>query len=125
MRHLLFALVVSLSACATAPSVRPAANIPAIRHQIDDTIAADASISRRTTDFQYQSANGAAAADLAAQLPSSRKITAMGHVTPDLAVVYTRPGDTKLEETWVRQPDGWKLSRVIELDATPRASASR
>lgn len=122
MRHLLFALVVSLTACAAAP--RPAANIPAIRHQIDDTIAADASISRRTADFQYQSASGGAP-DLAAQLPSSRKITAMGHVTPDLAVVYTRPGNTKLEETWIRQPDGWKLSRVTELDATPSASASR
>ena len=123
MRHLLFVLVVSLSACAAAP--RPAANIPGIRHQIDDTIAADASISRRTADFQYQSASGGAAPDLTAQLPSSRKITAMGHVTPDLAVVYTRPGDTKLEETWVRQPDGWKLSRVTEVDATPSASASR
>jgi hypothetical protein len=124
MRTLLFALVVSLSACATT-AVHPAANIPAIRHQIDDTIAADASISRRTADFQYQSATGAAAADLTAQLSPSRKITAMGHVTPDLAVVYTHPGDAKLEETWVRQPDGWKLARVTELDATPRASASR
>jgi hypothetical protein len=123
MRTFLFAFVVSLSACAAAP--RPTANIPAIRHQIDDTIAADASISRRTADFQYQSATGTAAADPPSQLPPSRKITAMGHVTPDLAVVYTHPGDTKLEETWVRQPDGWKLSRVTELDATPRASASR
>ena len=49
----------------------------------------------------------------------------MGHVEPDRAVVYTRPGETKLEETWVREPDGWKLSRVTELADGPRSTASR
>ncbi|HEY6175803.1 MAG TPA: hypothetical protein VIX73_15190, partial [Kofleriaceae bacterium] len=86
------------SACATA-QVRPAANIPAIRHQIDDAIAGDPSLARRTSDFRYEATRGAPS-DPAAQLPASRKITAMGHVEPDRAVVYTQPGATKLEETW-------------------------
>lgn len=116
-------VLVVLSACATT-SVRPAANIPAIRHQIDDAIAGDPSGARRTPDFRYEAAR-AGAADAAAQLPASRKITAMGHVEPDRAVVYTRPGATKLEETWVRAPDGWKLSHVTELDDGPSSTASR
>jgi hypothetical protein len=123
MRHVMLVLVVLSSACATT-QVRPSANIPAIRHQIDDAIAADPSLARRTPDFRYEAARGAPS-DPAAQLPASRKITAMGHVEPDRAVVYTRPGATNLEETWVREPDGWKLSRVTELDGGPRSTASR
>jgi hypothetical protein len=121
MRYLLPVLAAILSACATAQQPRPIANIPAIRHQIDDTIASDPTLARRTSDFQYEGAGGPPAA----QLPPSRKITAMGHVTEDRAVVYTRPGETKLEETWVRQPDGWRLARVTELDARKPTSASR
>jgi uncharacterized protein RhaS with RHS repeats len=119
MRFMMFSLLIA-SACATAQP-RTTANIPAIRHQINDTIAADASLAQRTSDFAYE---GARTADPAAQLPPSRKITAMGRVTSDRAVVYTQPEGVTLEETWVRAPDGWKLTRVKELD-TSSASASR
>jgi len=109
------------SACATSHS-RPVANIPAIRHEINDTIAADSSLARRTSDFQYEPAG---AGDPASQLPPSRKIAAMGRVTADRAVVYTQPGATRLEETWVRDTGGWKLAHVKELGGAPSASAAR
>ena len=122
MRTLMLALAV-LSACATVP--RSTANIPAIRHQIDDTIASDPALARRTPDFQYEAAaRRGEAIDPASQLPSSRKITAMGRVTPDRAIVYTRPGATALQELWVHRPDGWMLAHVTEL-GRDSASASR
>jgi hypothetical protein len=120
MRSMMFILLLA-SACAATPRV--GANIPAIRHQIDDAIAADPSLAHRTANFEYDGAP--APRDAAPQLPASRRITAMGHVEPDRAIVYTKPGNTKLEETWVREPDGWKLSRVKELDDASRASAAR
>jgi hypothetical protein len=125
MRFIIHGLLLA-SACATAHP-RAVANIPATRHQIDETIASDPGIARRTADFQYQTASGAPAGD-PAQLPPSRKITAMGRVTPDRAVVFTRsgrPGATTLEETWVREADGWKLAHVTELGRTTDTSASR
>ena len=121
MHFTLLALLLA-SACATAHP-RGAANIPATRHQIDDTIASDLAGSRRTADFQYETASGARTDD--PPLQPSRKITAMGRVTPDRSVVYTRPGAVTLEETWVRDADGWKLARVSEVSRTARASASR
>jgi hypothetical protein len=111
-----------LSACASAP--RPTANIPAIRHQIDATIAADPSLTRRTPDFAFEAAAGAQAMDPTSKLPSTRKITAMGRVTSDRAIVYTRPGAAPLEETWVRGADGWTLAHVTELGGRSE-SASR
>jgi hypothetical protein len=125
MRSMMFCVLIT-TACATAHP-RPTANIPAIRHQINDTIAADATLTRRTTNFEYEGVTPAGdAGDPAAQLPPSRRITAMGRVRPDRAVVYTKPGAVKLEETWVREPDGWKLAHVKELDGTSsQASASR
>jgi hypothetical protein len=30
-----------------------------------------------------------------------------------------------LEETWVRDADGWRLAHVMELGRTPRTAASR
>lgn len=111
------------TSCASGP--RPVANIPAIRHQIDDAIAADTAQARRTTDFAYEAASGTQVGDPVERLPSSRKITAMGRVRSDRAVVYTRPGAVKLEETWVREPEGWKLAHVRELDDAPRSTASR
>lgn len=121
MRFLLLSLVLA-SACATAHP-RGTANIPATRHQIDDTIASDLAGTRRTADFRYEAPSGARTDDL--QLQSSRKITAMGRVTSDQAIVYTRPGAVTLEETWVRDAEGWKLARVTEVGRTARASASR
>ena len=117
---MLFSLLVA-AACATSP--RPVADIPGIRHEINDTIASDATAVRRTADFQYEPPH--AAGDPAPQLPSSRKIAAMGRVTADRAVVYTKPGATRLEETWVREPEGWKLAHVKELDGATSTSASR
>jgi hypothetical protein len=124
MRFMICSLLLA-SACATAP--RTVANIPATRHQIDSTIASDPGGSRRTADFRYESASGAPA-DESASLQPSRKITAMGRVTPDRAVVFTRsgrPGAMTLEETWVRDADGWKLAHVTELGHTAGTSASR
>lgn len=111
---MLFILLIA-SACASTP--RSVANIPATRHEINDTIAADAASARRTPDFQYEGAGERG------QLSASRKITSMGRVTPDRAVVYTQPGAQRLEETWVREPDGWKLAHVKELGATSTAAA--
>lgn len=122
MRFMLLSLLLA-SACATAHP-HAVANIPATRRQIDARIASDLAGTRRTADFQYQTAPGAQDGD-PASLPPSRKITAMGRVTPDRAVVYTRPGAVTLEETWVRDADGWKLAHVTELGHTARASASR
>lgn len=125
MRSTLFALLIAVAAvsgCASA--VKPVANIPATRRQIDETIATDTSVARRTSNFQYEAATpGARASDDASSLTPSRKITAMGRVTPDSAIVYTKPDGRKLEETWVREPDGWKLSRVKELSGATGASA--
>jgi hypothetical protein len=124
MRFMLCSLLLA-SACATAP--RTVANIPATRHQIDHTIASDPGGSRRAADFQYETASGALASDPPQLLPS-RKITAMGRVTPDRAVVFTRPGRSgavTLEETWVRDADGWKLAHVTELGHPTGTSASR
>jgi hypothetical protein len=121
MRFTLFTLLLA-SACATAHP-RGTANIPATRHQIDETIASDLAGTRRTADFQYETSGGARTDD--PPLQPSRKITAMGRVTPDRAIVYTRPGAVTLEETWVRDADGWKLARVTEVGRTAKASASR
>jgi hypothetical protein len=119
MRSLLFCLAVLVSACATTQT-GTRANIPATRHEIDDTIAEDTASARRTPDFKYDGTGSAAA------LPASRRITAMGRVEPDRAVVYTKPGATRLEETWVRGPDGWRLAHVTELGAgSGTAAASR
>ena len=95
MRFLMFSVLFA-SACATAHP-RAAANIPVTRHQIDDTIASDLAGTRRTADFEYKTSSGARTDD--PPLQPSRKITAMGRVTPDRAVVYTRPGSVTLEET--------------------------
>jgi hypothetical protein len=122
MRIHMLAFAVLLSACASAP--RPTANIPAIRHQIDNAIAADPTLAHRTPDFAYDASAGTQSIDPTAKLPSTRKITAMGRVTPDRAIVYTRPGATPLEETWVRGGDGWTLAHVTEL-GNSSASASR
>jgi hypothetical protein len=117
----MFCLLIA-SACATSP--RPIADIPGIRHQIDDTIEADRTGARRTSDFRYETVDGAPVADAAARLPSSRRIKVMGRIRPERAVVYTQPADSKLEETWVREPDGWKLSSVKELGPPSTAPSS-
>jgi hypothetical protein len=126
MRSTLLCLLV-VSACASAPGKRPP-NIPATRHQIDDTIAADPGLTRVTPDFEYESAMPGAKPThqpSAAGLTQARKIDSMGRVTDDRAVVYTRVGPARLEETWRREPDGWKLHHVKELGSNPGAAAAR
>jgi hypothetical protein len=49
----------------------------------------------------------------------------MGRVTDDRAVVYTQAGPDRLEETWVREPDGWRLRRVKVLGTDTGAAAAR
>jgi len=130
MRSILLSVIVA-SACASAPTGH-AVNIPATRHEIDDTIAADPGFARVTGDFEYESATpGSRPMDRAAAarvLAAPRKITSVGRVTEGQAVVYTHPGEAgaaRLEETWVRGPDGWNLRRVKELGASNGAAATR
>jgi hypothetical protein len=118
MRSTLLILLFA-SACASAPGHRTV-NIPATRHQIDDAIAADPGLTRVTGDFAYQPAMpGARPLDTAEArhlLAPWRRIASVGRVTEDRAVVYTAAsGPGRLEETWVREPDGWKLGRVVQL----------
>src|SRR4029079_14673023 len=61
MRFTLFALLLA-SACATAHP-RGTAHIPATRHQTDNPTASDLAGSRRTADFEYETAAGARADD--------------------------------------------------------------
>src|SRR6185503_1202979 len=68
MRSMMFILLFA-SACASTPRV--GANIPAIRHQIDDAIAADPALARRTSNFEYEGAPGTSEAS--SQLPASRR----------------------------------------------------
>ena len=126
MRSTLLCVLV-VSACASAPGKHPV-NIPATRHQIDDTIAADLGFTRLTHDFEYQSAMpGARPSDHpeATGLTASRTIAGMGHVTDDSAVVYTRTDHARFEETWRREPDGWKLHHVKELGTNLGAATAR
>jgi len=130
MRSILLCVLVA-SACASAP-VGHAVNIPATRHEIDDTIAADPGVTRVTGDFEYESATPGsrpvARAAATGALTPSRRIASVGRVTADHAVVYTRAGDGRggrLEETWVRGRDGWTLHHVKELAASNGASAAR
>jgi hypothetical protein len=124
MRSTLLCVLVA-SACASAPS-KHAANIPATRHQIDDAIAADPGLVQLTHDFEYESAMPGTRPT--SQPPAGivpRKIASMGRVTDASAVVYTRAGDARLEETWLREPDGWKLHHVKQLGSNPGAAAAR
>lgn len=126
MRSTLLCVLVA-SACASVPGNHPV-NIPATRHQIDDAIAADPGFTRITHDFEYESAvpgTRPSGQVEAAGLAPSRKIASMGRVTDDTAVVYTHTDRARLEETWRREPDGWKLHHVKELGTNPGAAAAR
>lgn len=47
-----------------------------------------------------------------------RQITSMGHTTNDSAVVYTKTGDMRHEESWVRSDHGWTLASTKDLTAS-------
>jgi hypothetical protein len=127
MRSTLLVLVFA-SACASASGPRTA-NIPATRHQIADAIAADPGLTRVTGDFAYQPAAPDArplgTAEARHLVAPWRRIASVGHVADDRAVVYTAAsGPGRLEETWVREPDGWKLGRVVQLGTTTGGTAT-
>ncbi|MGE0867349.1 MAG: hypothetical protein AB7P03_02220 [Kofleriaceae bacterium] len=82
MRAALLALM--FAACAHTSGPRPI-NVAAVRHEIAD---------------QIELSN------------EPRPITSMGKVTEQTAVVYTKRGDRRQEETWVRVPGGWRLERT-------------
>ena len=97
MRSFFFVIAVSLSACATTQP-QSHANIPLIRHQINDTIAAE---------------------------HGDRTIHSMGKVTDDHAVVYTTGKDgAKQEETWVKSGGVWKLEAKTAISATPQTEGN-
>ena len=78
----------SVLACAPAPQGPRPVNVAAVRHEISDAIGGD------------------------------RKITAVGHVTEDRAIVYTaNASNARAEETWVRGPDGWKLDHAAAMSS--------
>ncbi len=81
MRPLLLSVV--LAACVHSSPPR-GVNVAAVRHEIRDAIAAS---------------------------KEPRKITSMGQVTQDQAVVFTVVGTEQREETWHRTPKGWQLQR--------------
>jgi hypothetical protein len=101
MRALLLSFIFS-TACAHS-SFGTHVNVAAVRHEILDVIDHD----------------GAS---------PPRSIVSMGHVTADSAVVYTQAGSSasRHEETWVKQPDGWKLreSKDVASTGTPTTSAN-
>ncbi|MDB4959496.1 MAG: hypothetical protein JWO36_7065 [Myxococcales bacterium] len=99
MRAFIFSLVLS-SACAHT-AAGPHVNVAAVRHEILDVIDKDGGSARR-------------------------EIVSMGHVTADSAVVYTQvtPSAPRREETWVKQPDGWKLRESKDLASTGTATSS-
>ena len=69
-------------------------NVAAIRHQIDDAITVD-------------------------PVPR-RSIVSMGHVTDDVAVVYTQgsSAEPRREETWVRVGKSWRREATKDVATT-------
>lgn len=95
---LAFATALStLSACATTGHGASAPiNVAVVRHEIADTIRAQA---------------------------GDRAITSMGRVTADRAVVFTslRTGGRQ-EEAWVKHGGQWTLDKATAMDGTGTAS---
>lgn len=87
MKAVVFAFIVSLSACATTTtSAKHPVNVAAVRAEIKDAL---------------ESAPGDA---------GPRTIYSMGKVTPESAVVYTEGPSGRHEEMWVKGAQGWKLN---------------
>ena len=103
MRTILFALLVS--ACATSPTGKHV-NIPATRHTIQDTIAADAATKHQPP----------------------RTIHSMGQVTATRAVVYTQVGSdasTRRQEVWVNNGGRWSFSsNGVANDGVPETTTN-
>ena len=91
MRNFLFAILVSVSACATTSTgAAHPTNVAHVRQQI-------------WAAMQTQS--------------PERTISAMGKTTDVRAVVYTKSATgTRQEETWVRDTSGWKLDHSVAVE---------
>jgi len=91
MRNFLFAILVSVSACATnsTGAASHPTNVAHVRQQI-------------WSAMQTQS--------------PERTISAMGKTTDVRAVVYTKSATgARQEETWVRDTSGWKLDHAVAV----------
>lgn len=98
MRNFLFAILVSVSACATnSTGAAHPTNVAHVRQQIW--------------------------AAMQAQSPE-RTISAMGKTTDVRAVVYTKSATgTRQEETWVRDANGWKLDHSVAVEGGTASNA--
>ena len=98
MRNFLFAILVSVSACATTSTgAAHPTNVAHVRQQIWATM-------------QTQS--------------PERTISAMGKTTDVRAVVYTKSATgTRQEETWVRDTNGWKLDHSVAVEGGTASNA--
>ena len=86
MRSIIFAVVVSLSACAHGPaSSNGRVNVHAVRVEIKSAIAGE------------------------------RNILSMGKVTESSAEVYTQGATGRRQETWVKVDGAWKLQGSHDL----------
>lgn len=89
--RIITAFVLSLSlgaaACATGPR---AVNVAAVRHEINDTLAAQ---------------------------NADRSVTAMGKTSQERAVVYTTSNaGVRQEETWVKDGAAWRLDKSSAMN---------
>jgi hypothetical protein len=98
MRNFLFAILVSVSACATTSTgAAHPTNVAHVRQQI-------------WSAMQTQS--------------PERTISAMGKTTDVRAVVYTKSATgTRQEETWVRDTSGWKLDHSVAVEGQADSKA--
>jgi hypothetical protein len=80
MRSILFAVLVTLSACASGPAPKAGrVNVHAVRVEINSAIAGE------------------------------RNIISMGKVTASSAEVYTQSPSGRRQETWLKVDGAWKL----------------
>lgn len=98
MRNFLFAILVSVSACATTSTgAAHPTNVAHVRQAIWATM-------------QTQS--------------PERTISAMGKTTDVRAVVYTKSATgARQEETWVRDTSGWKLDHSVAVEGGTASNA--
>ena len=86
MRSIIFAVVVSLSACAAGPAPKAGrVNVHAVRVEINSAIAGE------------------------------REILSMGKVTAESAEVYTQSPNGRRHETWIKADGAWKLQGSADL----------
>ena len=86
MRFIIFAVAISLSACAAGPAPKAGrVNVHAVRVEIKSAIAGE------------------------------RNIISMGKVTAESAEVYTSGASGRRQETWIKVDGAWKLQGSHDL----------